>query len=183
MLVILLLLLRSASLLLSPVGHLCSEKEVVEQIFWCYKFSLATMKTWMVAASTPSLFLSFISLFVAYLIVYASFICICETSHRCIYFLECISCFRRWIFIWMYFHRPSLVCFFQVALWCGFFNTEHCIVIFAVQNFIANLDVILSEWSFIFNLCSWLWLCWSCGRCSFLRLRCCSTCRLFSQEV
>jgi hypothetical protein len=26
-------------------------------------------------------------------------------------------------------------------------------------------------------------LCWSCGRCSFLRLRCCSTCRLFSQEV
>ena len=96
---VLLLLLRSASLLLSPVWHLCSKKEVIEKIFRCYELALAAvetaMETWMVAASTPSLLLSFVGLFAADLIVYASLICIGETSHRCINFLECISGFWR----------------------------------------------------------------------------------------
>lgn len=92
---VLLLLLRSASLLLSPVWQICSKKEVIEKIFRCNELALAAVETWMGAASTPSLLLSFVSLFAADLIVYASLICIGETSHRCINFLECISGFWR----------------------------------------------------------------------------------------
>lgn len=133
--------------------------------------------------ATASLLLALICLFAAYLIVYASFIWVGEACHRCIYLLKCVCSFGGWVLIGVNFHGPTLECFLEVILCAGSLNVQDLVVVLASDDFITDLNIVLTVGSLVFNRRSALLLLGCCGWFGSCWLRGWSTCELLSEVI
>jgi len=143
--------LLPATLGLALIRHCSTIEEMIEKILRCHEIALELVSMKVMATSPTSLLLSLVFLLTTNLVVYASFVCICQARHRCVDFLESICGFGSGILIWVYFHSPPFICFLQIVFTATLFNTKDRVKIFATDNFIANLDIFFRKGPLILN--------------------------------